>query len=170
MRVRIDTANLGMVAVEVGGKWVPARPHTKDMEGISLPEWVEECRRLRERYKHEAELSAHLRANAARTIRVIASDARARLRRREATPFGHSVEYVQKLHKTLFEGFRFRDEIDTRLEEAPDGVGREILPATEIEVPTPSATSIPLSLPDKGQDEDEAPIQPDDTWLLEDGR
>ena len=70
----------------------------------------------------------------------------------------------------LFEGFRFRDEIDTRLEEAPDGVGREILPATEIEVPTPSATSIPLSLPDKGQDEDEAPIQPDDTWLLEDGR
>ena len=170
LRVRIDTANLGMVAVEVGGKWVPARPHTKDMEGISLPEWVEECRRLRERYKHEAELSAHLRANAARTIRVIASDARARLRRREATPFGHSVEYVQKLHKTLFEGFRFRDEIDTRLEEAPDGVGREILPATEIEVPTPSATSIPLSLPDKGQDEDQAPIQPDDTWLLEDGR
>ena len=172
MRVRVDTANLGMVAVEVGGKWVPARPHTKDMEGISLPEWVEEYRKLRERYKHEAELSADLRANAARTIRAIASDARARLLRREATPFGHSADYVQKLHKTLFEGFRFRDEMDARLEDAPDGVGREILPAAEPDAPTSPVTSEPLNMPEEwpAEDSDDTLIQADGTWLLEDGR
>ena len=81
------------------------------------------------------------------------------------------TEYVQKLHKTLFEGFRFRDEIDTRLEEAPDGVGREILPA-EPDVPTPSVAVEPLSMPEESPtgDSDETLIQADETWLLEDGR
>lgn len=41
LRIRVDTGNLGMVAVAIGNVWVPALPHTRDMEGISLPEWEE---------------------------------------------------------------------------------------------------------------------------------
>lgn len=126
MRVRVDTSNLGMVAVAVGGKWVKALPHTRDMEGISVAEWEEQCRALRTRFKHEAELSSEYRAHAAKTIRDIASNARARRLRQQATPFGHSATYVQNLHQTLYAGFRFCEEAEPEFSEAPDGLGREM--------------------------------------------
>lgn len=112
MQVRVDTSNLGMVAVAVGERWVKALPHTRDLEGISLPEWEAQVRALRTRFTYEAELSSEYRAHAARTIRDISSNARARLLRQQATPFGHSAAYVKHLHRTLYAGFRFREEAE----------------------------------------------------------
>ena len=62
--------------------------------------------------------------------------------------------------------------MDARLEDAPDGVGREILPAAEPDAPTSPVTSEPLNMPEEwpAEDSDDTLIQADGTWLLEDGR
>lgn len=172
VRVRVDTSNLGMVAVEVGGNWVPAFPHTKDMERFSLPEWEDWCRPLFTRFKHETELSAVYRAHGAKTIDDIAANARARLRRLQATPFGHSAEYVQHLQETLFSGFRFRDETTPSFGGAPDGLGREILPAPDRDVEDALDSTSPTVVPGDNDDDrwegwlDES----NDAWRLEDGQ
>lgn len=169
--IRVDTSNLGMVAVGVGGRWVKALPHTRDMEGISVPEWEEQCQALRARFKREAELSAEYRAHAAKTIRDIASNARARLRRQQATPFGHSAADVQRLHSTLFAGFRFREEAELSFEKAPDGLGREILPAPDPEILAIEHTAGADSDSGVGDDSWEGwPDQSDDDWRLEEGQ
>lgn len=170
MRVRVDTSNLGMVAVEVGGKWVPAFPHTKDVEGISLPEWEEQCRALRTRFKREAELSAEYRAHAAKMIRDINANAQARLRRLQATPFGHSAEYVQHLQATLFSGFRFRDETTPSFSDAPDGLGREILPAPDRGMEDASDSTSPTVIPDDDDRWEGWLDESNDAWRLEDGQ
>ena len=95
--------------------------------------------------KHEAELSAEYRAHAARMIRDIASNARARLRRQQATPFGHSAAYAQHLHATLYAGFRFREEADPSFGETPDGLGREILPAPDPDVQDAADLTLPTA-------------------------
>lgn len=167
--IRVDISNLGMVAVGVGEKWVKALPHTRDMEGISLPEWEEQWRALRTRFKYEAELSAEYRGHAAKTIRDVATNARARLRRQQATPFGHSAAYVQHLHSTLFVGFRFREEAELSFEESPDGIGREILPAPD---PEPRAIENTAGVDSNSGEDDDSwkdwPDQPGEDWRLED--
>ncbi|WP_323009552.1 hypothetical protein [Paracoccus sp. (in: a-proteobacteria)] len=169
MRVRVDTSNLGMVAVAVGEQWIKAMPHTRDMEGISLPEWNEEYGAIRTRFKHEAELSAEYRAHAARMIHDIASNARARLRRQQATPFGYSAAYVQHLHATLYSGFRFREEAGPSFGEAPDGLGREILPAPDPDVQDAADLTLPAAA--IGEDDDDSwPDQSENDWRLEDGQ
>lgn len=140
------------------------------MEGISLPEWEEQCRALRTRFKHEAGLSAEYRAHAARTIRDIAANARARLRRQQATPFGHSAAYVQHLHATLYSGFRFREEAELCFGEAPDGLGREILPAPEPEAQDTADLTLPAAAIGEDDSWDGWLDQSDDDWRLEDGR
>lgn len=170
LRVRIDSANLGMVTVAIGEKWVAARPHTRDMEGISIAEWEEQCVALRTRFKNEAELSAEYRTHAVNTIRGITTTARMRLRRQQATPFGHSAAYVQHLQDTLFSGFRFRDEAAPAFEPAPDGLGREILPGPDpaLQITETSSPEIPTADPDDETLWDDWPERPDEDWRLED--
>lgn len=172
LRVRIDTANLGLVTVAIGEKWVAARPHTRDMEGISIAEWEEQCVALRTRFKNEAELSAEYRTHAVKTIRDITTTARTRLRRQQATPFGHSAAYVQHLQNTLFSGFRFREEATPTFRPTPDGLGREILPAPDPALPV-AVTALPRA-PDADVDDetlwDDWPDQPEEEWRLEDGQ
>ena len=140
------------------------------MEGISLPEWDEQCRALRTRFKHEAELSSEYRAHAARTIRDIASNARARLHRQQATPFGHSAAYVEHLHKTLYAGFRFCEEAESEFGAAPDALGREILPAPDPEVCDADGPMPSLASPDEEDDSEDWPGPSYDDWRLEDGQ
>lgn len=112
------------------------------------------------------------RAHGAKTIDDIAANARARLRRLQATPFGHSAEYVQHLQETLFSGFRFRDETTPSFGGAPDGLGREILPAPDRDVEDALDSTSPTVVPGDNDDDrwegwlDES----NDAWRLEDGQ
>ena len=159
-----------MVTVAIGETWVAARPHTRDMEGISIAEWEEQCVALRTRFKNEAELSAEYRSHAVKTIRDITTTARMRLRRQQATPFGHSAAYVQHLQDTLFSGFRFRDEAAPAFKPAPDGLGREILPAPDPapQIAETSSPEIPTADADDETLWDDWPEQPEEDWCLED--
>ncbi|PTE14505.1 DDE-type integrase/transposase/recombinase [Pseudogemmobacter blasticus] len=167
LRVRVDTANLGLVAVAIDEKWVAARPHTRDMECISLSEWEEQCVALRTRFKNEADLSAEYRSHAVKTIRDVTTTARARLRRQQATPFGHSTSYVQHLQNTLFSGFRFREEVKPTFGPAPDGLGQEILPAPDPALPV-AVTDLSRA-PDVDDENqwDDWQEQPEEEWRLE---
>ena len=73
---------------------------------------------------------------------------------------------------TLFSSFRFREEADPVFGEAPDGLGREILPAPNPGPQDEERTHPPVF---ESEIDDESiwedwPDQPEEDWRLEDGR
>ncbi len=106
LRVKADPADIGAISIEIDGKWETAEAVTATpLFGISLAEWAEKFREIKQRYAHEAELTESIRTRSIEEIRAVNKAARIRA---GVMPGEPSYEQIKAIQKNLFHGTSFR--------------------------------------------------------------
>lgn len=106
LRVKADPADIGAISIEIDGKWETAEAVTATpLFGISLAEWAEKFREIKQRYAHEAELTELIRTRSIEEIRAVNKAARIRA---GVMPGEPSYEQIKAIQKNLFHGTSFR--------------------------------------------------------------
>lgn len=105
VRFRIDPANIGAVSVEVDKMWYQANAvNGEELEGVTLPEWIQGLRDIRKKYAKEALLTLELRNATIAKIKAINTAAR---KRAQLLPTEISEARLKELEKRLCAGTMF---------------------------------------------------------------
>ncbi|MFC3059730.1 hypothetical protein [Paenirhodobacter populi] len=106
LRVKADPADIGAISVELNGRWETAEAvSATPLFGVSLAEWTEKFRTIKQRYAHEAELTESIRARAIEEICAIDKAARIRA---NVLPGEPSHQQIRAVQANLFNGTSFR--------------------------------------------------------------
>lgn len=106
LRIKADPTDIGAISIEIDGKWETAEAvSAKPLFGISLSEWTEKFREIKQRYAHEAELTESIRT---RAIEEICARNKAARIRAGVLPGEPSYEQIKAIQKNLFHGTSFR--------------------------------------------------------------
>ncbi|KPN64759.1 Integrase core domain [Aliiroseovarius crassostreae] len=141
LRVKADPADIGAISIEIDGKWETAEAvSAKPLYGVSLSEWTEKFRAIKQRHAHEAELSEPIRTRAVEEIFAIDKAARIRA---GVLPGEPSHKQIQAIQANLFNGTSFRTGPAILETPADDFFGQRItLPEEHFELPQ-DTTPIP---------------------------
>lgn len=106
LRLKADPADIGAISIEINGRWKTAEALSETpLYGVSLSEWTEKFRAIKQRYAHEAELSESIRARAIEEICAIDKAARLRASVTSGEP---SFKQIKAVQTNLFNGTCFR--------------------------------------------------------------
>lgn len=144
LRVKADPADIGAISIEIDEKWEAAEAvSAKPLHGVSLSEWTEKFRAIKQRYAHEAELSESIRTRAVEEICAIDKVARIRA---GVLPGEPSFKQIQAIQANLFNGTSFRTGPAILETPADDFFGQRItLPEEHLELPR-DTTPIPAPI------------------------
>lgn len=134
------------------------------MYGVSLSEWTEKFRAIKQRHAHEAELSEPIRTRAVEEICAIDKAARIRA---GVLPGEPSYRQVQAIQANLFNGTSFRTGPAILETPSDDFFGQRItLPEEHLEVPQDTG---PIAAPAGAEDEQNSPDDTDENdWGFDD--
>ncbi|MFT3810151.1 MAG: hypothetical protein QM698_09565 [Micropepsaceae bacterium] len=106
LRVKADPADIGAISVVINGRWETAEAvSATPLFGVSLSEWTEKFRAIKQHYAHEAELTEPIRIRAIEEICGINKASRIRA---SVMPGEPSYKQIKVLQKNLFHGTSFR--------------------------------------------------------------
>ena len=106
LRVKADPADIGAISIEIDGKWETAEAvSAKPLYGVSLSEWTEKFRAIKQRHAHEAEFSEPIRTRAVEEIFAVDKTARIRA---GVLPGEPSYKQIRAIQANLFNGTSFR--------------------------------------------------------------
>ena len=105
VRVRIDPANIGAVSVQIDQAWYQADAvNGEELEGVTLPEWIQGLRDIRKKHASEALLTLELRNATIVKIKAINMAAR---KRAQLLPTEISEARLKELERRLCAGTMF---------------------------------------------------------------
>lgn len=106
LRVKADPADIGAISIEINGRWETAEAVSViPLFGVSLSEWTEKFRAIKQRHAHEAELSEPIRTRA--IDEICAMDKASRIRA-GVMPSEPSYKQIKAIQANLFHGTSFR--------------------------------------------------------------
>src|SRR5690606_12276363 len=136
-----DPADIGAISIEINGRWETAEAvSVTPLFGVSLGEWTEKFRVIKQHYAHEAELSEPIRT---RAIDEICAMDKASCIRAGVMPGEPSYKQIKAIQANLFHDTSFRT--GSAIMEAPaEGFfGQRItLPEDDIDPAAESTESI----------------------------
>lgn len=106
VRVKADPADIGAISIEINGRWETAEAvSATPLYGVSLSEWTEKFRAIKQHYAHQAELTEPIRTQAIEEI--CAMDKASRIRA-GVLPGEPSYKQIKAIQANLFNGTSFR--------------------------------------------------------------
>lgn len=106
LRVRADPADIGAISVEINGRWQTAEAVSAvPLYGVSLSEWTEKFRVIKQHYAQQAELTEPIRTQAIEEICAVNKASRIRA---GVLPGEPSYKQIKAIQANLFHGTSFR--------------------------------------------------------------